>query len=139
MCLLCVSSTSDQVKIGVDPISLKMRLHCVGRQSNGLLVFMKFGSVLELRGSPALVLHKLLCSKRRSPPLGRPEGKSPLPSSTLEPFCADFQREFLLFCASQFIAVMFLSSGLTDTQCINFTEVAEAYLNTHSCYVCFSG
>ena len=59
------------------------------------------------------------------PPAGQARGQEacyPPPHSL--PFCADFQREFLLFCVSQFIVVIFLSSGLTDTQYLNMNRAA---------------
>lgn len=68
------------------------------------------------------------------PPAGQARGqKACYPPPHSLPFCADFQREFLLFCVSQFIVVIFLSSGLTDAQYLNMNRAAAFAVSSWGC------
>lgn len=68
------------------------------------------------------------------PPAGQARGqKARYPPPHSLPFCADFQREFLLFCVSQFIVVIFLSSGLTDAQYLNMNRAAAFAVSSWGC------
>lgn len=114
-------STSDQVTERLETthtvswVDRRAEVSLCQRTKNWVFLL---GPVISA-SSRALVLWPFPnCSaqRRRLPLLGSPQGKTRPPSSpALSTLCTDFKREFPLFSVSQFVVVIFLSPGLTDT------------------------